>query len=69
MPRVLLVEEGRESDVFEVVEATASVVRVRTPFLFEIGEEMQLRIDGADKRARVRAHAGDDRVTELEILP
>ena len=66
---MLLVEEGRETDVFDVVEVTDSLVRARSPFLFEIGEEMKLRIDNRDVRARVRGHVGEDRVTELEIIP
>jgi hypothetical protein len=41
-------------------------VRARSPFLFEIGEELALRIDDKDARARVRAHV--EGVTELELL-
>jgi hypothetical protein len=59
--------------VFEVVEVTDSVVRARSPYLFELGEEVRLRIErdgGAtdDVTARVRAHVGDkDKITELEL--
>ena len=66
---MVLVEEGRETDVFDVLEVTDSLVRARSPFLFEIGEVMKLRIDDRDVRARVRAHVGEDKVTELEIIP
>lgn len=69
MARVLLVENGTPHDVFEVVEVTPDLVRVRAAYLFEIGEELQLRID--DTRtvtARVRAHVGTGAlVTELEL--
>jgi hypothetical protein len=73
-PRVLLVDDGVVCDVFEVVDATDGVVRVRAPFLFEIGEELKLRIerDGAAREvtARVRAHVGtgESRTSELELL-
>jgi hypothetical protein len=70
--RVLLLDDGQLHDVFEVVEVADSVVRARSPFLFEIGEEMRLRIErdgGSDEvTARVRAHVGgDDKITELEL--
>jgi hypothetical protein len=71
--RVLLLDADRTLDVFELVELDRDVVRVRTAYLFEIGEELVLRIerDGAvtDMRARVRAHVGapDAKVTELEL--
>ena len=60
-------------DVFEVLDITDGIARVRSPFLFEIGEELSVRIeqDGttSDVTARVRAHVGasDARVTELEL--
>ena len=66
MPRVLLVEGGATHDVFEVVEVAEGLVRARSPFLFEIGEELKLAIDDKETAARVRAHVGD--VTELELL-
>lgn len=71
--RVLLLDADRTVDVFELVELTPDVVRVRSPYLFEVGEEIALRIDRdgtvTDTRARVRAHVGDgaDKVTELEL--
>jgi hypothetical protein len=73
VPSVLLLEDGNSCDVFDPVEVTESVVRVRTAFQFEVGEELKLRIDdGASSRevvARVRGHAGspEGRVTELEV--
>jgi hypothetical protein len=72
-PRVLLVDEGAVCDVFEVIELTDDLLRARSPFLFEVGEELRVRIerDGAvsDAVARVRAHTGsdDDKLTELEL--
>ncbi|NVB80536.1 MAG: hypothetical protein HOV81_19235 [Kofleriaceae bacterium] len=71
--RVLLVEGGGTHDVFDLVERTPGVVRVRTPFLFEVGEELKLRVEDAgtttDLVARVRGHvkSGDSTVTELEV--
>jgi hypothetical protein len=66
MPRVVLVEGGATHDVFEVVEVAQGLVRARSPYLFEIGEELTLSIDDKEVTARVRAHTGG--VTELEIL-
>lgn len=75
-PRVFVLDDDKPHDVFDVlgeVDGDASIVRVRSPFLFEIGEELAIRIeqDGAvsEALARVRAHIGPDdaRITELEI--
>jgi hypothetical protein len=75
-PRVLVLDEDKPHDVFDVlgnVDGEGAIVRVRSPFLFEIGEELAVRIeqDGvvSDARAVVRAHVGPDdaRITELEI--
>lgn len=74
MSRVLLLDADKTHDVFEVVEVTDAVARVRTAFLFEIGEEMRLRLEQNGKASealvRVRAHTGTgyDKVTELEIV-
>lgn len=66
MARVLLLDNGTPHDIFEVVEVAGDVVRVRAAYLFEVGEELQVQIDGAGAvTARVRGHAGG--VTELEI--
>jgi hypothetical protein len=72
--RVAVLDGDRMLDIFDVQSIDATLIRVRTPLLFEIGEELTLRIvDGAtrDVFVRVRAHVGphDARVTELEILP
>ena len=70
---VLLVDAGQTHDVFDVVEVTDALLRVRTAFLFDIGEEMKVRIEqnGAvfEAMARVLGHTGtaDDRITELEL--
>jgi hypothetical protein len=69
--RVLLMEAGSARDVFEVVAVDDSLVRVRSAFLFEIGEELSLAIERDDVRsevlARVRAHSRDGE-TELEVV-
>jgi hypothetical protein len=73
LPRVLVVEGDAQHEVFDVVEAEPGLIRVRSAFLFELGEELRVRLVQAgrvlDATARVRAHTGpsDDRVTELEI--
>jgi hypothetical protein len=75
-PRVLVLDDERPHDVFDVlgsIDGEGSIFRVRSPFLFEIGEELTVRIehDGSvsEAVARVRAHVGPDeaRITELEI--
>ena len=74
MSRVLLLDADKTHDVFELVELTETVARVRTAFLYEIGEEMRLHLEADGKTsealARVRAHTGsvDDKITELEII-
>ena len=70
---MLLVDGDKTLDVFEVVELTDGLARVRTPFLFELGEELKVRLEEGgttfEAVARVRAHTGaaDDRITELEL--
>ena len=70
MPRVLLLDNGAPCDIFEVVEVTDALIKARSPYLFEVGEELKLRIeDGSsvtEAVARVRAHV--DKITELEIV-
>ena len=66
MPRVVLVEGGATHDIFEVVEVANGVVRARSAYLFEIGEELKLTIDDKEATARVRAHV--EGITELELL-
>lgn len=74
-PRVLVRDGERTHDVFAVLDIIDGVARVRSPLLFEIGEEIAIRIEQggttSDTIARVRAHIGppDARVTELELLP
>ena len=72
-PRVVVVDAGAEHDVFEVLDIADGVARVRSPYLFEVGEELSVRfaVNGTqvDGTARVRAHGGpeDSPVTELEL--
>jgi hypothetical protein len=72
-PRLLVLDGGTSHEVFEVVAVSSTTIQVRSAFLFEVGEELSLRIeqDGATSEAtgRVRGHLGppDARVTELEI--
>ena len=69
--RIGLVNGEASVDVFEVVENGDPIIAARSPFLFEIGEELQIRIEssGSSREAtvRVRAHRADG-VTELELL-
>ena len=69
--RVLLVQGSGDHDIFEVVEVTEAVARVRSPFLFEVGEELILKIDQKELVARVVGHSGpaDAKITELELVP
>ena len=71
--RVLLVRGSAVHDIFEVVELTEAAARVRSPFLFEIGEELTIRVEengtSKDAAARVGSHTGpaDAEITELEL--
>ena len=70
---MLVVDDGRSHEVFDVIAIADGVARVRSAFLFEIGEQLVVRIeqDGrvSEALARVRRHDGPDdaRVTELEL--
>jgi hypothetical protein len=72
--RVLVIDGDRSHDVFDVLGIADGIARVRSPLLFEIGEELAVRIeqDGTvtETTARVRGHVGpaDSRITELELL-
>jgi hypothetical protein len=72
-PRVLVLDGEAMHEVFEVLGISGNVIRARSAYLFEPGEELSVRIehDGRvlDATARVRAHTGQDdtRITELEI--
>jgi hypothetical protein len=67
---VLLVDGDKATDVFELIELGDTVVTVRSPFLFEVGEELRLRIEQAGESrevaAHVRAHLANG-ATELEL--
>ncbi|MDB4964302.1 MAG: hypothetical protein JWP01_4301 [Myxococcales bacterium] len=72
--RVLVIDGDQSHDVFEMLGIEDGIARVRSPLLFEIGEELAVRIeqDGGvtEHTVRVRAHLGpaDAQVTELELL-
>src|SRR5579859_4942062 len=72
-PRILVVSGDSVLELFEVVEVADGVVRARSAYLFERGEELAVRIEqggsASDAIARVRGHAGptERRITELEI--
>ena len=72
-PRMHVLDEGRAHEVFDVLAISDGVARVRSPYLFEVGEELAVRIeqDGlvSEAVARVRAHLGPDdaKITELEL--
>ena len=72
-PRVVVVDGDAQHEVFDVLELSDNLLRARSAYLFELGEELRVRIErGQDAWlavARVRAHTGpaDARVTELEI--
>jgi hypothetical protein len=72
-PRLLVLDAGQPHEVFDVLALADGIARVRSPFLFEVGEELAVRIevDGrtSEAVARVRAHVGPEeaRITELEI--
>jgi hypothetical protein len=71
--RVLVVDGAAELEVFEVVGVAGQLVRVRSALLFDVGEELHVRIlragSAREATARVRGHTGpaEARVTELEI--
>jgi hypothetical protein len=73
-PRLSVLDGGQPHEVFDVLALADGIARVRSPFLFEVGEELTVRIevDGrvSEATARVRAHVGPEeaRITELEIL-
>ena len=68
-----VVDNDAVHDVFEVVEVQDQIARVRSPFLFEVGEYLTVRIERngqvTEGLAKVRCHTGDPgaQITELEI--
>ncbi|MDQ3364276.1 MAG: hypothetical protein M3680_02455 [Myxococcota bacterium] len=70
---MLILDDGKLHEVFDVVDIAGDLARVRSPFLFEVGEELTVRIEDngaiSEAQARVRAHGGpaDMRITELEL--
>jgi hypothetical protein len=71
--QIIVLDEGQPHEVFDVLALSDGLARVRSPFLFEVGEELAVRIEAdgrvSEATARVRAHVGpeDARITELEI--
>jgi len=68
-----VLDGGQPYELFDVLEIVEGVARVRTPFLFEIGEELDVRVEHKGETfeavARVKAHVGppEMRITELEL--
>lgn len=73
LPRLFVLDEGQPHEVFDVLALSDGLARVRSPFLFEVGEELAVRIEAdgrvSEATARVRAHVGPEeaRITELEL--
>ena len=73
LPRLLVVEGGTTHDVFEVLAAGDGKLTARSAYLFELGEELDVRIErggaASEGVVRVIAHVrrGDELVTELEL--
>ena len=71
--RAVEVRHGEVRAGVELIERAGRVVRVRTAYLFEVGEALELHLDGADGRvtgrAWVRAHVGppEAQITELVL--
>ena len=72
-PRLLILDGDTAHEVFDVVACTDALIRARSALLFEVGEELHVRIehDGSvwGATARVLGHVATqgDQVTELEI--
>jgi hypothetical protein len=71
--RVIVLADGGADEyaVFDALSVAGGVARVRSPLLFEVGEELVVRVEEDGKpplhaTARVRAHV--DGVTELELV-
>ena len=71
--RVVVIEGDTAYDVLDVLDVADGVVRARTAFAFEVGEELRVRVErdgtAAETTARVRGHSGpaDAPITELEL--
>jgi len=65
----LLVDDGKLHDVFDVLELNGAVVRARSAYLFEVGEQMKVRIehDGTVREASATVRGHTSGVTELEL--
>ena len=66
-PRLVLVDGATDIDVFEVAEVGNPIIVARSPFLFEVGEELHVRLDARETTVRVVNHRSDG-MTELELL-
>jgi hypothetical protein len=73
LPRLLVLDDGVAHEVFEVVASSSAVIQVRSALLFEVGEELAVRIEQggttSEATVRVRGHVGppEARLTELEV--
>jgi hypothetical protein len=70
MASASIIDDTGTHDVLEVVALDGNKLRVRSPYLFEVGEELRIRIDDAgasrEVTALVRMHDADH-VSELEL--
>jgi hypothetical protein len=72
-PRLLVLDGDTPHEVFDLLSITGSVIRARSALLFEVGEELAVRVEQGgsvwEATARVVAHTGTgaERITELEI--
>jgi hypothetical protein len=73
LPRLLVTAADAAYDVFEVVEvADGGVIRARSTLLFEVGEELAVRVEHAgvvtSARASVRSHVGPAAAPITELV-
>jgi hypothetical protein len=71
--RLVVLDGGAPHEVFDVLGMAGNLVQVRSAFLFEVGEELSVRLESdgsvSQATARVLGHRGPEhaRITELEI--
>lgn len=67
--KLAVLDNGTAYELFEVIAMANGTATVRTPYRFELGEELSVRVEQAgqvyEARAKVRAHTDD--TTQLEL--